>query len=136
MTARAPLVLSAAGLPEQLQSSDTLIGGPGPISTPAAYTAAHTIVATDVPAPQYAALLQMNATAQQLFTIPPFSSVPLPPGTAITIQAVGTGQSGFSAGAGVTLLSGSSLTTRAQNSCLTAIATATVNTWAVMGDMT
>lgn len=79
--------------------------------------------------------LEMSSTSPITFTIPPNSSVPFDVGTVIEICQVSTGQVTVAAGAGVTLRTPSSATTRAQWSTVSIRQRAT-NEWVVSGDLT
>jgi hypothetical protein len=68
-------------------------------------------------------------------TVPPSSSVTFPTGTTIGIDQIGAGQVSIVAGAGVTIHTASSLTTRAQYSSATLRMRAT-DDWIVAGDLT
>lgn len=138
MAVRIPLVLAANGLPEQLQSGDTLPGAVGPVNV-VSYGAAHTVVAADVPqSSQYQALIGMTGAtgAAAALTIPPNSSVPLPNGTLITAQGRGAGILTVTPGSGVTFIPTGIATARAVGSCITLVQTEVLDTWAVMGDTT
>jgi len=80
-------------------------------------------------------LIVMNVAAANNFTVPPNSSVAFPLWTTLTIIQLGAGQTTLVSGAGVTFLTPSSLTVRAQNGTvsLTQIAT---DTWIAAGDLT
>ena len=78
------------------------------------------------------AVVERSNAAANTTTIPPNV---FPVGAVVQITQYGTGQSSLVAGAGVTLRTASSLTTRAQYSVIGAYQTAT-NEWIVNGDLT
>lgn len=75
-----------------------------------------------------------KATAQTV-TVPPNSSVAFPIGTVIEVVQQGAGQITLTAGAGVTIRTASSLTTRAQYSSVF-LRKRGVNEWVANGDLT
>lgn len=80
-------------------------------------------------------VVEMNSASAVTVTIPPTSSVPWIKGNVLTIQQVGAGQVTIAAGAGVTLRTPRSLTTRAQYSTIR-LRMRLSNEWVLDGDMT
>lgn len=93
-------------------------------------SANYTLVLTD----NNKAIESTSATAITV-TIPPNSSVAFAVGAVVEIAQIGAGQVTIAAGAGVTLRTSSSLTTRAQYSALSIRQRAT-DDWILSGDMT
>lgn len=98
--------------------------------TAAAQTANYTAVLADS-----GQVVEMNAASAVNFTVPPNSSVAFPVGTVMEVCQLGAGQVTIVAGAGVTLRTPSSLTTRAQYSSVGLRKRAT-DEWVVSGDLT
>jgi hypothetical protein len=80
-------------------------------------------------------VIEMNSASGVTITISPNSSVAFPIGAVIEIFQYGAGEVTIAAGAGVTLRTPSSLTTRAQYSTVGLRQRAT-DEWVVSGDMT
>jgi len=80
-------------------------------------------------------VVRMNDGSANNFTVPPNSSVAFPIGTTLTVNQYGAGQTTIVAGAGVTINTPSSLTTRAQYSTVSVIKVLT-DTWIAAGDLT
>lgn len=80
-------------------------------------------------------IVTMNNAGANTFTVPTNASVAFPIGATITVIQLGAGQTGLVAAIGVTLLTASSLTARAQNSTISVIKIAT-DTWVAAGDLT
>ncbi|AYR02932.1 minor tail protein [Gordonia phage Stultus] len=95
-----------------------------------AQSAAYTLALTDA----NKAVEVTSATGVNV-TVPPNSAVAFPVGTLIEVAQTGAGQLTLVAGAGVTLRTASSLTTRAQWSTVTLRKRAT-DEWVVAGDLT
>jgi hypothetical protein len=93
-------------------------------------TASYTAASTDA-----GTVVEMNSASALNFTVPPNSSVAYDIGTVIMIFQLGAGQVTLVAGAGVTLDTPSSLTTRVQYSTASVRKRAT-NEWVVAGDIT
>lgn len=124
-----PMVGTATGA----ATSPTRIAAVGPAPATVATnvkTASYTLTLADINAS-----VEMNVAGANNLTVPPNSSVPYPIGTMIEICQYGAGQTTIVAGAGVTLRSSSSLTTRAQYSTVSLRQRAT-NEWIVAGDLT
>lgn len=81
------------------------------------------------------AAIEMNVAGANTLTVPPNSSVAFPVGTVIEVMQYGAGQVTLTPGSGVTILTASSLTTRAQYSVVSLRKTAT-NEWVAAGDLT
>lgn len=77
--------------------------------------------------------LTMNNSASNTTTVPPNSSVAFPVPDEIDMIQLGTGQTCFAAGSGVTLNTPTSLCARAQNSTI-GIRQIATNVWQVFGD--
>lgn len=75
----------------------------------------------------------MNNASNNTVTIPPNSSVAFPVPDEIDFIQLGVGQTTLVAGSGVTLITPTSLSTRAQNSTI-GIRQLSTNTWIVFGD--
>lgn len=108
------------------QSGDSLAGLF--VSTNA--TTTYTFVATD-----YGLMKESTSASATTFTVPPNSSVAFQIGTVISFRQYGAGQLTIAAGAGVTLRTPSSLTTRALYSS-GALHKRATDEWVVSGDMT
>jgi hypothetical protein len=80
-------------------------------------------------------LVEMNSASALTWTIPPNSSVAFPIGTIVESSQMGAGQVTITAGAGVTIRTASSLTTRAQYSTVSVRKRAT-DEWVLSGDLT
>ncbi len=80
-------------------------------------------------------IVEMGVSTACTFTVPPNSSVAFPVGSTITVNQLGAGQVTLTAGAGVTILTPYSLTTRVQYSTVSVIKIAT-DTWMAAGDLT
>lgn len=93
-------------------------------------TANYTLVLTDG-----GAAIEMNVAGANTLTVPPNSSVAFDLGTVIEVMQYGAGQTTITAGAGVTIRTASSLTTRAQYSTVSLRKTAT-DEWVAAGDLT
>ena len=70
------------------------------------------------------------------WTVPPTASIPFQPFTQISWRQHGAGQITFAPGAGVTILTSSSLTSRAQNSSGTLQLSQVTDVWNISGDLT
>jgi hypothetical protein len=79
--------------------------------------------------------VSMNSSSANTFTVPPNSSVLFPIGAVIKITQTGAGQTTLVAGAGVTINTPRSLTTRAQYSTVQVTQIA-ANVWVAAGDLT
>jgi hypothetical protein len=79
--------------------------------------------------------VEMNSASAVSITVPPNAQPGFQKGAVVTVTQTGTGQITFVAGAGVTLRTPRSLTTRAQWSTVTLRQT-TTNTWILSGDLT
>lgn len=79
-------------------------------------------------------LIRITNASANICTIPPNSAVPFPIGSVLLLRQGGLGQTGFAAGAGVTLLNGSSNNCRTQYALIGAIQE-DLNVWSVCGDM-
>lgn len=113
----------------------TLHGGTPPGGTDGSVrtntqTANYTLTSTDK-----ASVVEMNKATAATVTVPPNSSVPFPIGTIIEVQQYGAGQVTLTPGAGVTIRTSSSLTTRAQYSTVGLRKRAT-DEWVASGDLT
>jgi hypothetical protein len=104
-------------------------GSGGGDSTVNAQTTSYTAVIGD----DQNIITQSDASANS-FTIPPNSSVAFSIGAVLTIMQLGAGQITVAAGAGVTIRTPSTLTSRAQYSTVAVVKIA-VNTWMCMGDI-
>lgn len=93
-------------------------------------TASYTLVLSDA-----ASLIDMNSASAVNVTVPPNSAVAFDIGAVIEICQFGAGQVTIVAGAGVTIRTPSSLTTRAQYSTVSLRKRAT-DEWVVSGDVT
>ena len=80
-------------------------------------------------------VVTMSVTGANTFTIPPNASVAFPVGTTLTVIQIGTGQVTLTAGAGVTLNTASSATTRAQWS-IVSVTQISADVWVAGGDLT
>jgi hypothetical protein len=80
-------------------------------------------------------LITMSDASASTFTVPPNSGVAFLVGTVLSISQLGAGQITLTAGAGVTINTPSSLTTRAQYSTVAVVQTA-ANVWLALGDLT
>jgi len=78
-------------------------------------------------------LVECTNAAAITLTVPPNSSVAFAVGTVIYVAQGGAGQVTVAAAAGVTIKKASTLKTRAQESVLALVKTAT-DTWRLMGD--
>lgn len=105
-------------------------GSPITLITQTTQTASYTLVLADG-----GTSIDMNLASALNLTVPPNSSVAFPLGTMIEIAQYGAGQVTIVAGAGVTLRTPSSLTTRAQYSTVSLRKRAT-DEWIVSGDLT
>lgn len=81
------------------------------------------------------ASIDVNTSSPATITVPATSAVAFPIGTVVEILQYGTGQVTVAAAGGVTLLTSSSLTTRARYSSLSVRKRAD-NEWVVSGDLT
>lgn len=79
--------------------------------------------------------IRYNSASAGTITIPPNSSVAFVINTVIMFCQVSTGQLAIAAGAGVTIVNTSSLTTRVRGSTITAVQDS-INTWILGGDLT
>lgn len=104
----------------------SLLGAPA--TTPQA--ANYTLVATD-----NGTIVEGTKATAQTVTIPPNASVPFPIGTTITIVQMGAGQITLTPGAGVTIRTARTLTTRALYSAVQIYKRGT-NEWVASGDLT
>lgn len=95
-----------------------------------AQTAAYTLALADA-----GKAVEVTAAGAVNVTVPPNSAVAFPIGTIIEVAQTGAGQLTIVAGAGVTLRTAASLTTRAQWSTVTLRKRAT-DEWIVAGDLT
>lgn len=93
-------------------------------------TASYTLVLTDA-----WRCVELNSASAVTLTIPPNSSVAFQVGTVIEWYQMGAGQITLAYGAGVTLRTASSLTSRAQYSS-GALRQRAADEWVVMGDVT
>ena len=81
--------------------------------------------------------IEMNSSSALNFTVPANATVAFDLGVVIEVCQMGTGQVTLVAAGGVTLLTPSSLTTRAQYSTVSIRQSqSAVNTWVVSGDLT
>jgi hypothetical protein len=80
-------------------------------------------------------VVSMNVGSACTFTVPPNSSVAFPVGAILTVTQFGTGQVTITPGAGVTINTPSSLTTRTQYSTV-AVTQVAANVWIASGDLT
>jgi len=97
---------------------------------PVVKTASYTAAPIDADGP-----VEMNSATGVTVTIPPNAQPGFMKGNVLTYTQTGAGQVTFAPGAGVTLRTPRSLTTRAQWSTVTLRQTAT-NTWILEGDLT
>lgn len=81
------------------------------------------------------AAIEMNLAGANTVTVPPNSSVAFPVGTVVEVLQYGAGQTTLTPGAGVTIRTASTLTTRAQYSTVSLRKTAT-DEWVAAGDLT
>lgn len=81
------------------------------------------------------AAIEMNVAGANTLTVPPNSSVAFPIGAVIEVCQYGAGQTTLTAGAGVTIHTSSSLTTRVQYSTVSLRQSAT-DEWVAAGDLT
>jgi len=95
-----------------------------------AQTASYTAVFAD-----RGTLIEMNVATANTFTVPPHSSVAFPTDATLTVSQMGAGQVTITAGAGVTIRTPSSLTTRAQYSTVS-VRQRAQDEWVLSGDMT
>lgn len=114
--------------------------GAGSGGNPPAYNAqtgtAYVLALTDAPATSTSqGIVSMNNAAANAVTVPPHSSVPWVGQTMIQIIQLGAGQTTITPGAGVTVLTASTLTARAQNSTLL-LTEIGVDLWVLSGDNT
>jgi hypothetical protein len=79
-------------------------------------------------------LVELNSASGINLTVPPYSSVPFPVGTQITIVQTGAGQVTVVQGSGVTVNSNPGLKIRAQYTAATLIKRGT-DTWVLVGDL-
>lgn len=80
-------------------------------------------------------LVTINNASGNTFTVPPHSSIPFALWTTLSVIQIGAGQVTLTPGAGVTLNTPSSLTTRAQWSTVSMVQIAT-DVWVCGGDLT
>jgi hypothetical protein len=100
------------------------------VLTTTSQTTNYTVVLADA-----GSMVEMNSASALTFTIPPNSSVAFPVGTEIQSSQMGAGQVTITPGAGVTIRTASSLTSRAQYSDFSVRKRAT-NEWVASGDLT
>lgn len=98
--------------------------------TPARKTASYVLVLADE-----GMAIEMNVAGANTLTVPPNSSVAFGVGTVVEVVQYGAGTTTLTAGAGVTIRTSSSLTTRAQYSVVSLRKTAT-DEWIAAGDLT
>jgi hypothetical protein len=79
--------------------------------------------------------VEMNVAGANTFTVPPNASVAFDIGVVIEVRQVGTGQTTITAGAGVTLRTATSATTRVQWSTVS-VQQRAANEWVLSGDLT
>lgn len=79
--------------------------------------------------------IRYNSASNGTVTLPPHASVGLVVNTMIMFCQIGAGQLAIAAGAGVTIITPSSLTTRTQGSTIFAIQDG-VDSWVIGGDLT
>jgi hypothetical protein len=79
-------------------------------------------------------LVQMTDASPCTFIVPPNSGVAFPMCTTLTVVQYGAGQVTLTPGAGVTIYTSSSLTTRAQYSIVNVVQVA-INVWVASGDL-
>lgn len=113
-------------LGDERQINDSLAG----LFVDAVSTTTYTFVATD-----YGKLKESTNAGATTFTVPPNASVGFQVGTVISFRQYGAGQLTIAPGAGVTLRTASSLTTRAQYSS-GALHKRATDEWVVTGDLT
>lgn len=80
-------------------------------------------------------VIEMNVASANTLTVPPSSSVAFPIGTIIEVLQYGAGQTTLTPGAGVTIRTASSLTTRTRYSSVSLRKRAT-DEWVAGGDLT
>ena len=80
-------------------------------------------------------VVEMTSGSANTFTVPPNSNVAFIVGTTLTVIQGGAGQVTLTPGAGVTIQTPSSLTTRAQWSAV-AVVQISANVWVAGGDLT
>jgi len=112
-----PYVRSNAGLPDLI--------------LPVVKTTSYTLTTDDA----MGFPVEMNSASGVTVTVPPNAQPGFQKGNVVTVTQTGAGQVTFAGGAGVTLRTPRSLTTRAQWSTVTLRQTAT-NTWILSGDLT
>lgn len=83
----------------------------------------------------YQGIVNANSASALTVTIPLNATVSYPVGTIISVAQMGAGQVTIGAASGVTVVTASSLTTRAQYSTVTLMKMATTDTWLLTGDM-
>lgn len=93
-------------------------------------TASYTLVLADA-----GRAVEMNVASGNTLTVPPNSAVAFPIGTVVEVAQYGAGQVTLTPGAGVTLLTASSLTTRARYSVVSLRKRGT-DEWVAAGDLT
>lgn len=110
-------------------------GGNPPAYNPQTGTS-YVLALTDAPAASTSqGIVSMNNAAANAVTVPPHSSVAWVAQTMIQIIQLGAGQTTITPGAGVTILTSSSFTARAQNSTLLLTELA-ADLWMLSGDLT
>lgn len=81
------------------------------------------------------AVVEFTAATAVTCTVPPNSSVPFPVGTLIEVAQYGAGQVTVAAGAGVTIRTPATLTSRAQYATLS-LRKRAADEWVIAGDLT
>lgn len=110
-------------------------GGNPPAYNPQTGTS-YVLALTDAPAASASqGIVSMSNAAANALTVPPHSSVAWVAQTMIQVIQLGAGQTTISPGAGVTILTASSRTARAQNSTLLLTELGT-DLWMLSGDLT
>lgn len=118
-----------------LLAQDGLLQDPPPASAPLTFntqTASYTLLSSDYTNNVW---VEMNVAGANVLTVPPDSTALCPIGYTVLWSQLGAGQITFTAGAGVTILQASSLTSRAQNSA-GGLTKKAANTWYLYGDTT
>ena len=125
-----PLVDAAAGFTGVSASPARADHSHPAIISCSTQTASYTAALTDA-----GTAIDMNSSSAVTFTVPENGTVAFPIGTVIEICQFGAGQVTLAPATGVTLYTASSLTTRAQYSCVS-IRQRSTDIWIISGDMT